>query len=225
MKEKIVAFVPVKLNNERLPGKNTRTFENGEPLICYILRTLLSVERVDAIYIYCSDPAICEYLPEGVRFLKRDPRLDLSSTLILEVLQSFAADVEADVYVLAHATAPFLRAATIERGIGAVLSGTHDSAMTVAPVREFLWHEGRPLYDTARIPRTQDLRGTYSETTGLYVYPRELIAQGRRIGDRPLLLEVDRAEATDINEPADFLAAQQIFNQLTEKGELEPCPA
>ena len=38
---KTVAFVPVKLNNERLPGKNTKPFHNGDPLICYILRTLL----------------------------------------------------------------------------------------------------------------------------------------------------------------------------------------
>ena len=30
---KVVAFVPVKLNNERLPGKNTKVFEDGTPLI------------------------------------------------------------------------------------------------------------------------------------------------------------------------------------------------
>ena len=28
---KTVAFVPVKLNNERLPGKNTKPFHNGNP--------------------------------------------------------------------------------------------------------------------------------------------------------------------------------------------------
>ena len=33
---KIVAFVPVKLNNERLPGKNTKPFTNGDPLISYM---------------------------------------------------------------------------------------------------------------------------------------------------------------------------------------------
>lgn len=30
---KTVAVVPVKMNNERLPGKNTKCFDNGEPLI------------------------------------------------------------------------------------------------------------------------------------------------------------------------------------------------
>ena len=37
--KKIVAFVPVKLNNERLPGKNTKSFDGGKPLIEYILGT------------------------------------------------------------------------------------------------------------------------------------------------------------------------------------------
>jgi spore coat polysaccharide biosynthesis protein SpsF (cytidylyltransferase family) len=37
---KIVGVVRVKLNNERLPGKNTKPFDNGEPLIRYILTTL-----------------------------------------------------------------------------------------------------------------------------------------------------------------------------------------
>ena len=216
--KKIVAFVPVKLNNERLPGKNTKPFEGGEPLICYILKALRAVEGIAETYVYCSEPAIAAFLPDGVKFLQRDPVLDLNSTLILEVLQRFAEDVEADAYVLAHATAPFLSSATIAKGVEAVIHGGHDSAMAVAPLREFVWHEGRPLYDTTRIPRTQDLRALYTETTGLYVYTRELIGQGRRIGDNPRLLEVDPVEATDINEPIDFLVAQQIFNQMKEKG-------
>ena len=48
-KMKTVAFVPVKLNNERLPGKNTKPFHNGDPLICYILRTLMNSMCIAAI--------------------------------------------------------------------------------------------------------------------------------------------------------------------------------
>ena len=217
---KTVAFVPVKLNNERMPGKNTRAFEGGEPLIHYILSTLQQVRGLDEIIVYCSDDAICDFLPAGVRFLRRDPCLDQNTTPILDVLQYFARDVDADDYVLAHATAPFLRAASIEAGMQAVRSGKHDSAMTVAPLREFVWHEGRPLYDTTNIPRTQDLTGTFVETTGLYVYTRALIAQGRRIGDQPCLVEVGYPETIDINNPEDFALAQQAFHQLAEKGEL-----
>ena len=95
-KKKTVAFVPVKLNNERLPGKNTKSFDGGKPLITYILNTLKTVDEIDAIYVYCSDEEVVKYLPDGVGFLKRSPELDKNTTLILEVLEAFADDVEAD---------------------------------------------------------------------------------------------------------------------------------
>ena len=72
---KVTAFVPMKLNNERLPGKNTKSFTNGKPLCQYILNTLLKVEGIDEIYVYCSDQSIMLYLPKGIKFLKRDPAL------------------------------------------------------------------------------------------------------------------------------------------------------
>ena len=213
-KKKVVAFVPVKLNNERLPGKNTKSFQGGKPLIFYILNTLSQAQGIDEIYVYCSDESIQEYLPENVRYLKRSTDLDRSSTLILEVLQSFARDVNADIYVLAHATAPFLSAASVESGLSHVLSGEYDSALTVTRLNEFLWKDGAPMYDRTRIPRTQDIGDLYAETTGLYVYTRELIMeQARRTGDRPYMIEVSREEAADINEPIDFDIAQVIFNR------------
>lgn len=216
---KTVAFVPVKLNNERLPGKNTKPFENGDPLITYILRTLRNTRGLDEIYVYCSDPSIQEYLPKGVIWLRRDPALDSSSTLILEVLRSFARDVDADTYVLAHATAPFISRSSIESGLMAVNSGEYDSALTVKKLREFLWINGVPQYDTSRIPRTQDLGDIYAETTGLYIYKKELLMeQNRRTGDKPYLIAVSDIEACDINEPIDFDVAEMVFNRYVSKG-------
>ena len=216
---KTVAFVPVKLNNERLPGKNTKPFENGDPLITYILRTLRNTRGLDEIYVYCSDPSIQEYLPKGVTWLRRDPALDSSSTLILEVLRSFARDVDADTYVLAHATAPFISRSSIESGLMAVNGGEYDSALTVKKLREFLWINGVPQYDTSRIPRTQDLGDIYAETTGLYIYKKELLMeQNRRTGDKPYLIAVSDIEACDINEPIDFDVAEMVFNRYVSKG-------
>lgn len=209
---KVVAFVPVKLNNERCPGKNTKAFSNGKPLISYILNTLTKVSSVDEIYVYCSDEAIVEYLPDGVRFLKRDPYLDLSTTSFNEVLTRFADDVDADVYVLTHATAPFISAQTFEKAIAAVTSGEYDSALSVKKLQEFLWKDGKPFnYDVEHIPRTQDLEPLYTETCGMYVYEKSLIQQEkRRIGHRPYLVEVSEIEACDVNTPGDFVLADAL---------------
>ena len=214
---KVVALVPIKLNSERLPGKNTKPFTGGGPLITYILRSLSEVGNVDEIYVYCSDEKICGYLPENIRFLKRDPYYDLSTTPLNEVLWSFANTVEADVYLLTHATAPFMSAESMYKGVEAVKSGEYDSALSVLKMQEFLWKDGKPMnYDPLHIPRTQDLTPLYKETCGLYVYTRDLILdEKRRIGNKPCLIEVSEIEACDINTGDDFMIADAIFQMIS----------
>ena len=221
---KTVAFVPIKMNNERLPGKNTKKFSNGRPLISYILSTLTSVDDVDEIYVYCSNPAIQEFLPEGVKYLHRDERLDLSTTSFNEVLTSFAKDVDADIYVLTHATAPFISKETFHKAISAVRSGKYDSALSVQKMQEFLWKDGKPFnYSPEAIPRTQDLEPYYVETCGMYVYTADLInKEKRRIGYMPFMVEVSKIEACDINTPDDFAICDAIAN-LTGGGTAVSC--
>lgn len=216
---KTVAFVPIKLNSERVPRKNIRAFTNGEPLIKYILKTLEKVKGIDEIYVYCSSPEIKEYMTEKSVFLKRDEHYDLSTTPFNEVLSSFAKLVKADQYVLTHATAPFIKAESIEKAIEGVSKEGFDSALTVTPFNEFLWKNNKPFnYDVENIPRTQDLERMYVETCGLYVYKRELILEkNRRIGDNPMLVEISKIEATDINVEEDFIIADAIFQGLKDK--------
>ena len=216
---KTVAFVPVKLNNERLPGKNTKCFTGGEPLISYILKSLSRVENIDEIYVYCSSEAICDYLPNNVHFLKRDPYYDLSTTPFNEVLWSFAKLIPTDIYLLTHATAPFMSAASMEKGVEAVKNGRYDSALSVIKMQEFIWKDGKPMnYDPLHIPRTQDLEPLFRENCGLYVYTSELILkEKRRVGDRPFLIEVSDIEACDINTAGDFLLADALFQVLDKR--------
>ncbi|HHK9610265.1 cytidylyltransferase domain-containing protein [Enterobacter roggenkampii] len=213
------AFVPLKLNNERLPGKNTKLLSDGTPLVSLILQTLQKVNNIDDIYVYCSNESVVDYLPHGVKFLKRSAHLDQSTTKINEVLSAFAKDVPADVYVLAHATAPFLKPESIETGVNKVCSGQYDSALTVHKMQEFVWKDGQPMnYDLAAVPRTQDLDPLFIETTGLYIYTHDLIAQrNTRIGDRPYLIEVSSIESLDINNPIDFEIADAVYTHVLAK--------
>lgn len=215
---KVVAYVPMKLNNERLPNKNTKLFDSGKPLYHHILETLTQVDNIDEIYVYCSSSEIRNSLPKGIKYLTRSQQLDRSETKINEVMLSFANDVDADIYVLAHATAPFISAESITRAISDVTSGNYDSALSVVKVQEFLWKENTPYnYDTSAIPRTQDLEPLYAETTGLYVYKKHLITEkNRRIGIKPSLIEVSKIEAVDINEPVDFAIANAIDAHRTQ---------
>ena len=213
---KTVAVVPMKLNNRRLPQKNTKCFTNGRPLCQYILSTLLNIEEIDEVYVYCSNPDIIEYIPDGVRYLKRSEELDTDSTKMNEVLQCFAQDVPADIYVMTHTTAPFISKESIERGLSAVASGEYDSSFAAKRVQDFMWKDGKPFnYELGNIPRTQDLPVLYEETSGFYIYRKEIMTDmNRRIGNKPYIVEVGEIESIDIDEPEDFIIADAVYNYM-----------
>ena len=217
---KVVAFVPIRLNSQRVEGKNLRLLA-GEPLLCYILRTLRRVEAIDEVYVYCSDEAVRPYLPDGVRFLHRSPQLDRNETLGREIYDAFTAEVEADIYVLAHATSPFIRPATIAAALHKVpdAGGGYDSAFSAERLQTFAWYEGRPLnYSLDAIPRTQEIEPVYIETSAFFIFRREVWCDlHQRIGRRPYTAVVDRIEGIDIDYPEDFALAEAIANNLAFK--------
>lgn len=213
---KTVAIVPMKLNNQRLPQKNTKKFTNGKPLCYYILSTLLKINSIDEVYVYCSNPDIKKYIPQNVKFLKRSESLDQDTTKMNEVLKCFAEDVYADIYVMTHTTAPFIKKESIEKGLDKVIKGEYDSSFAAKKLQDFLWKNGKPFnYKLDNIPRTQDLDILYEETSGFYIYKRDVIQSlNRRIGDKPYIVEVGEIESVDIDEPEDFIIADSIFNFL-----------
>lgn len=209
----------MKLNNERLPHKNTKAFDNGKPLCYYILDTLTKVRGIDEIYVYCSNPIIQEYIPNGVKYLRRKESLDSPQTKMNEVLRCFAEDVDSDIYLMTHATSPFVSVESIEDALNKVKNEGFDSALAVQKVQEFLWKDGEPFnYDLSNIPRTQDLISLFSETSGFYIYIKDMILNhNRRIGFKPYLREVTKIESIDIDEFEDFQVANAIYNFLLKK--------
>lgn len=64
---KVVAFVPIRLNSKRVVGKNLKIL-GDKPLMCYILETLSGINKIDEVFVYCSQESIQEYLPNKVSF-------------------------------------------------------------------------------------------------------------------------------------------------------------
>jgi len=218
---KIVAVVPMKLNNQRLPQKNTRAFTNGKPLCWYILNTLKSIPQLQDVYVYCSNEDIRESIPQGVKYLSRDVSLDTDTASMTDVLKAFANEVDADIYVMTHTTAPFISAESITKGLNAVISGEYDSSFAAKKLQDFLWKDGKPYnYSLEKIPRTQDLPPLYEETSGFYIYKKDVIKSlGRRIGETPYVVEVDEIQAVDIDEKEDFMIADAIYNHIILRGD------
>lgn len=208
---KIVSFIPIKLNNQRLPGKNTMLL-GGRPLCDYIFKTICEVDGIDERYVYCSDESIKPYLTDGIQFLKRDAYLDGFQVKGLEIIDRFVKDVDADIYVLTHVTQPFTKPSSIENALKKVVSGEYDSAFSAVMLQDYMWKEGKPFnYDMKNIVRTQDLDPIYMETGAFFIFRKEVFTElGQRIGNNPYIYEIDQFEAVDIDTIEDFEFAKAV---------------
>lgn len=202
---KITAIMPIKLKNERCPGKNTRML-GCKPLLQYELDNLKATQLCDSINVYCSNGEVVPFLPDGVTFIKRPEYLDLPTSNFTQIFSNFMKTVDSDIYVYAHATAPFITVDTMKQCIQAVASGEYDSAFCAIKLQDYLWKNGEPLnFDASNVPRTQDLDPIYQETSGVYVFKKEVFEKyKRRIGKNPFIKEVTFKESIDIDNPEDF---------------------
>lgn len=218
---KVAAFVPVKLNNERAPGKNTKRFDDGTPLLTHFLKTLTHVPEIDELYVFCSKEEIEEYIIPGVVFLKRPDYLDTKEATPQDIISSFISMVDADVYMVCHCTSPFVKAERFSDCIHKVCDEGYDSAFTGEKIQRLMWHNGQPLnFDAANVPRTQDLPVYYNEVSAAYVFKKETFETlHRRIGLNPYICEVSGVECVDIDYPEDFEIANAIYMSILKKEE------
>jgi len=220
---KIVAFVPIKLNNERLPGKNTKCFFDGTPLIQCLLNKLVKINSLDEIYVFCSNESIINYLTDSVTFLKRPTYLDTSSTTPQDIMREFIQFVDADIYMISHVTSPFVTQEHLEECINAVANYEYDSSFTATKIQKLLWSDGKPFnFDAKNIPRTQELQPIYAEVSAAYVFKKEVFEKfNRRIGINPYIVQVTEVESIDIDYPEDFEIADAVYKEIILKTNVE----
>ena len=213
---KIAAYVPIKLNNSRMTGKNIKQLYDGTPLCKLLFESLSKVKNIDEKYCFCSDTKINEYLVDDISFLQRDSELDKDEVRCDEIIKAFVDIINPDVIVLTHVTSPFLKTETIEKCVEAVKSGKYDSAFTVEIVRDFLWMDGKPMnFDASCTPRSQDLPEIFKETNGVFVFTKEVFEKtNRRIGYNPYLCKLSFPENMDVNYPEDFIMVDAIYKHI-----------
>lgn len=217
---KTVSFVPIKLHSQRLPNKNILPIA-GHPLCWHICNSLLQVNGIDEVYVYCSDESVTQYLPKKIKFKQRDKQLDGDSIKGFDIYRNFIHEIDADVYVLAHTTSPFIKPTSLENALTHVQSGLNDSAFSAERIQTFAWYHGTPInYNLNDVPRTQDMDPIWVETSAFYIFKKEIFTtHNRRIGFHPYIQEVSGIEAIDIDEPKDYDIACKLAEMEKTKNE------
>jgi CMP-N-acetylneuraminic acid synthetase len=218
IKPKITALVPMRHNSERVKGKNYRPFA-GRPLFHCILESLFSCSLIDNIVIDTDSPIIREDVKQNfpdVFLIDRPEHLKEGNMPMNEVLAWDISKVDDDFFLQTHSTNPLLSPETIKRAIEIFLKQYpfYDSLFSVTRKKARLWDSvTRPVNHNPRILlRTQDLPPLFEENSNLYIFTRESLEKYHsRIGRRPLMFEMDRLEATDIDEELDFQIAEFLY--------------
>lgn len=192
---------------------------DGKPLCEYIFDTINQVNEISEKYVYCSDETIKEYIPDGIRFLKRDVYLDGFQVKGLEIIERFVQDVDADIYVLTHVTQPFTKSESIKNALNKVLYEGYDSAFSCVCLQDYCWYQGKPFnYDMQDIVTTQDLDPVYMETGAFFIFRKEVFTKlHQRIGQKPYMYSIDQFEAVDIDTAEDFEFAKVVAQYLKDR--------
>lgn len=205
-------------NSERVPGKNYRSFA-GKPLYHRIINSLSTCPEISQIVVDTDSPVIIEGLSRDfsdVKVIERPERLRAGTVPMNDVLLHDIQSVEADYYLQTHSTNPLLTAETISRAINLFLhnNNIHDSLFSVTRTQTRYWDLlTRPInHNSAILLRTQDLPPIFEENSCLYLFSRQTLeSKHNRIGERPLMFEMDRFEAIDIDEELDFRIAELLY--------------
>ncbi|GAB4492335.1 MAG: acylneuraminate cytidylyltransferase family protein [Anaerolineales bacterium] len=216
----IAALVPMRHHSQRVPGKNYRPLAD-KPLYQHIIETLLAVPEINSVMVDTDSEPVMAGLRANfpqVNILQRPEALRAPEIPMNEILAYDTAQIEADFYLQTHSTNPLLRPETLSRAIQKFLAvyPAFDSMFSVTRWQTRLYDQlTRPInHNPAILLQTQDLPPVYEENSCFYLFTRpNLLARRNRMGERPLMFEIPRLEAVDIDEEADFEIADLLMRR------------
>ena len=222
-----VALLPMKARSQRVKGKNFRPL-HGKPLFRWILDTLLAIEDVDLVVINTDARSILAEngLTDSDRVMIRDRKPEICGDTVSMnlILADDIAAVPADTYLMTHTTNPLLTPGTVTDALAAyrqaVASGAGDSLFTVNRIQtRFYRGDASPVnHDPANLIQTQDLEPWFEENSNLYIFSGDSFAQTEaRIGAKPVLFEMDKVEAADIDTEADWAVTAALAQMLADQ--------
>jgi CMP-N-acetylneuraminic acid synthetase len=222
---KLVALVPMRHHSQRVPGKNYRMLA-GKPLFHHIVETLLAIPEISEIVIDTDSVPVIHGTPQHfphVKIINRPEHLRADDVPMNDILIHDTEQVQADFYLQTHSTNPLLKPQTISRAIQSLITNypNYDSLFSVTRLQTRLYDQhGHAInHDPTVLIQTQNLPPVYEENSCLYIFTREsLLKWHHRIGEKPLMFEIEAEEAWDIDEELDFAITDFLLRRKNKIG-------
>lgn len=219
--KKVIALVPMRHHSQRVPGKNYRLVA-GKPLFHHILSTLLACPEIAQVVVDSDSQLILEGIAKDfpqVTTLERPLHLRADDIPMNEILAFDTQQLQADFFLQTHSTNPLLQTSTLSNAINTFLDKypAYDSMFSVTRLQTRLWDQlGRAInHNPSILLQTQDLPPVFEENSCFYIFSSETLLKRRnRLGERPMMFEIDPAQAWDIDEEIDFEIVNFLSSQL-----------
>ena len=218
---KVIALMPMKGESERVPNKNMRDF-NGQPLCSVMLDKLVASELIDQVIINTDSNLIKNFIEsryDKVEIVERPLELRGHDVSMNKIIDYDISQYPADLYLQTHSTNPLLGEETITAAIETFIKNksNKDSLFSVTRFQtRFYTENGEALnHDPEVLIKTQDLPVLYEENSCIYIFTKEAFEKNkRRIGNHPMLFEINQLEAVDIDVEEEFILAQKLHKVL-----------
>lgn len=219
---KVTALLPMKGNSERVPNKNMKDF-NGAPLYHAIMKSLLASKYIDQVVINTDSVKISEdataAFGDRVVIVNRPVEIQGDMVSMNDIIAYDIARLEGEHFLQTHSTNPLLTTETIDHAIETYFESLdkNDSVFGVTRLQTRLYDKNaQPVnHNPQELLRTQDLEPLFEENSNFYIFSKKSFAEAgeKRIGLHPKIVEVNKLEAVDIDEPEDFELAELLYKK------------
>ena len=211
----IKALVAVRSGSQRVENKNIRPFA-GSSLLEIKIEQLKRIKSLDGIVVNSNDEVMLNIAEKmGCETVLRDPYYASSTVSMSDVYQNMAENFNGDIIVYANVTNPLIKDATFDNAIRIYkkISDTYDSLNSAHLIKEFLFKDNMPInYDLRHQPRSQDLPDISALNFAINIISKDqMIACKNVVGNKPYIYNIDYVEATDIDNPIDFVFSEYVY--------------
>jgi len=207
----IKALIIARGGSERVSEKNIRPFA-GKNLLQLKIEQLR--DYLPVVVNSENDEILAIAKSHGAEIIKRDAFFARSKTPMNQVYKNVAENIDSEYILFANCTSPLIQISTILDMLNGwdYMKIAHDSLNTVTTVQEFLWVDGKPLYNPDNQPRSQDIKGIYKINWAAAIIKRSaMIEEGRVLTKKNHLFQIPDIEGFDIDTEEQFIAGEALY--------------
>lgn len=207
---KKVIVIPIKTNNQRLPGKNTMILA-GKPLYQYLFDTVRDI-GIDVVIDSSDDKILSIARNYNFGTIKRDTSLNSPETsgndLILNQIKNLNLDDDCTLGQF-FVTTPFLEKNTIKKAFSTLEKNKKTSCFGLYTVYDRFWYQSEPVnHNPKSLVGTQYMNPLFREA-GFYIFKvGAFLSEKSRITENFVNFEVNETECIDIDTNIDFIFAE-----------------